>query len=561
MKPICPASFVRRRWVLVTVALILVGAVGYFLWRHPQRAGPELDLRVRVPNRSSGEIERDVTDVFERACSQVPHVARVRSLTEDGQTSLTLELEPGARVEDTVSEVAKAAQDTETALRLPAGSSTVARAGGNVAGRYAWSTPNSMVDDFVQASVVPALSRLPGVESVVLCGGTAGELHIDITDMYSLRVGRITLAELVASIRSWSPPSDDPYLRWTPTGRLSIYLAHVRLGTGPTGEGMYLEDVAKVSSEAPRPHCRAWSQSGPVEEAVVRGSPGADAVAIRIAVGERLREVYSVAAPAAFPEPVDAADEILVDLNPVENADAYGALREAVLDVLPKRGVGALVEVGDPDGAPGTVPSVARVLLEWSGDKGLVGAVVRRLKAVPFVRSAGVPNATIELIGPDRSALDLAAHDLLLRLEQRDELVARLAGNEREEPSVYVINDIEVGRYGIDRADLEFQLSLLRGRVVVSERIGDRTIPVVVHVEGTDHVYETKGGFPVPIDRLAKAALDTAPPVLVRDGRRPMVGARIQTTDLAGVARAYVPPPGIELRVIPDRAQEARHGR
>jgi hypothetical protein len=59
-------------------------------------------------------------------------------------------------------------------------------------------------------------------------------------------------------------------------------------------------------------------------------------------------------------------------------------------------------------------------------------------------------------------------------------------------------------------------------------------------------------GTLVPLDAVAASRAEFVPAAILHEDRSPMVGARVHTTDVAGLRHVFEPPPGIELRVVGD---------
>jgi hypothetical protein len=75
----------------------------------------------------------------------------------------------------------------------------------------------------------------------------------------------------------------------------------------------------------------------------------------------------------------------------------------------------------------------------------------------------------------------------------------------------------------------------------------------VLHVGGTlDQLFVKGPAGPVPLAALAVMRVESTPVILRRAGQFPVIGARVQTSDLPGLRKAYVPPPDVHLQIWRD---------
>src|ERR1700722_16572041 len=103
-------------------------------------AGPAVVISANAPGRLAADVEAMMATPLERACATIPHLALLRSASEDGRAAVVLELEgggaPGAAFH------AAGACGAEARAAPPVGATTpsVTWAPGAVVTRYSWSS-------------------------------------------------------------------------------------------------------------------------------------------------------------------------------------------------------------------------------------------------------------------------------------------------------------------------------------------------------------------------------------------------------------------------------------
>ncbi len=509
--------------------------------------GSAVDVRLATSGRSRGEMRSAVTAVLERACAKVPHVSRVRGATQDGLSRVTVQFEAGTNLEAALSGIQASMQQAAPMLPPWAGAAQVRPAPGPVVARYSWSSevlPAVKVDALVQSAIVAPLAQMSGVGRVAMCGGAPEEVRVEI-DPRALAATSSTMKDVVIAIQAWRPPSPVQ----------SAELSKLVLGT-TNGVPIRLGDVAAISDDGVWRGCLAFDEHGMVEEETVYAHLAADKDAVRKTVDDALRVGVQSLPVGVDHRVLYATREITVDLVPDLAFTALTQLRETVMRVP---GVGHFViEIGDPGDADGVAPTSARILLAPTDDT-LVPRLLHALTAVQIVRDSGEANATVELEGADRAALNAASGALFQRLAERDELVARLGVAETVGLST-VVDDEAVHSLGLARDDVDVALSVMRGTAVTSYYVADRSVPVVVGVHGASAAtgpfdgvcVRSASGSNVPLSAVVRIMSEGTAPTLLEEGQFPVIGARVHTTDLAGLRHAFEPPAGMMLLVFPD---------
>jgi len=95
-----------KRPIATTMAFLIIIVVGAMGLRFlpvdllPQIEYPQLTIRTNYPNVGPEEIEKIITDRVENAVAVVPNVEEIRSLSEEGQSRVTLEFSQGVNIDE-----------------------------------------------------------------------------------------------------------------------------------------------------------------------------------------------------------------------------------------------------------------------------------------------------------------------------------------------------------------------------------------------------------------------------------------------------------------------------
>ncbi len=509
---------------------------------HPA-VGPSVDLRVDVPDATSADganlaREEGATTALEQACSRVPHLAHLHGVSQEGTARVTVELEPGATVDEAFPAIQECIHGARATLPQDAGPVTLAKGSRRIARRMVWSSqvvPMSQTDGLRQPAWIVPLAQTTGVGSIGTCGGAVEEIVVDL-DANRLASTSLTVAEVVAALSKTHLESGDA------SGLRPLVLAMAN------GAPVRLSDVGTVRDDGRARTCRAYDERGAVAEDIVRVMDGADADAVGKAADAQLTNAVRALPPGIDVHAVTVGREITVDLEPAIAPAAYAQVHQA-LTAVPAVGRFVL-EIGSVGDAEGTPPT-AHLLLE-SSDESVATAVRGALARMPFVRAAGEPNATLELIGVDRAALKTAEEELLRKVAGHAEVVARLGTTERIVQVARVDEDL-ARKLGLPIADLRLALAVRRGKAVADVGKDGRSVPLVVRLDGPlDRIFVRGPSGLVPLSAVVAWTSRSTPAVLLQEDHFPMVGARVHASDVPGLQRLYPPPAGIQLRVVPD---------
>jgi multidrug efflux pump subunit AcrB len=305
--------FLLRNPILVAVGTLLACLLGTLaLLRVPIQLIPDLDVRVVSiitiwPGATPYDVEREILIEQEDYLRNIPGIERMISRASTSRAEIELEFSHGTdlnevliRVNNSLSQVPGYPENVDEPRIIANAYSDspfvfigITTLPGNPLGLDLYS-----LRDYLDDNVRPRLERVPGVSEAELRGGAERQIRIEV-DPARLAERRITLAELRSAIRARNRDTSGGDLD---SGK-SRYLIRTigRFRSLEDIEGMvvarrgdaliYLRDVATVALDQSELRFTARFKGDPVVMMWIRRQPGANVVAVKNAVAERLKEL------------------------------------------------------------------------------------------------------------------------------------------------------------------------------------------------------------------------------------------------------------------------------
>jgi multidrug efflux pump subunit AcrB len=306
-------QFLLRNPILVAVATLLACLFGTLaLLRVPTQLIPDLDVRVISiitvwPGATPYDVEREILIEQEDYLRNIPGIERMISRASTGQAEIELEFIHGTdlnevliRVNNSLSQVPAYPENVdEPRIVADAYSNSpfifigITTLPGNPLGLDLLT-----LRDYLDDNVRPRLERVPGVAEAELRGGAERQIRIEV-DPARLAERRITLAELRAAIRARNRDTSggdldsgkSRYLIRT-IGRFRTLADVEQMVVARRGDALVqLADVADVSLDQSELRFKSRVNGVPVLMMAIRRQPGANVVAVKNAVTERLGEL------------------------------------------------------------------------------------------------------------------------------------------------------------------------------------------------------------------------------------------------------------------------------
>ena len=239
----------------------------------PSQSLPGLTVSFSMPGNSSRVIEAEVTSRLESMLTRVKGVKNVRSTSDNGSGSITLDLDKHADVDATRFEVSTIIRQTWP--QLPEGVSypqiRTSRSDNNADRPFMTYTLNApaapiLIQRYAEEHIKPVLGQLKGVYKVELTGATPMEWQLEYDTEQLTRLG-ITLADIqtainahyekeflgLCSIEKGADGKEWIRLVRTATGRETEFVpSDIRLKTGE-GTLIGLEKLLRVTHEEAPP--------------------------------------------------------------------------------------------------------------------------------------------------------------------------------------------------------------------------------------------------------------------------------------------------------------------
>lgn len=204
------SAFAVRRPVAVSMfflAVILLGLVSYPrlpIDLLPEVSYPRLVVYTAIPQTSSIEVERLVTERVEAQVASVPGLDALSSVSRDGVSLVTLRFQWGTDMDIAMLHVRERLDQVRHALPVTAGRPQILRVDPNaepimvlsVAGADLWETK-----ELAETVFRRRLEQLSGVAQAQVSGGLAREIHVEV-DLDLLEAQGLTMQQVAQALDS-----------------------------------------------------------------------------------------------------------------------------------------------------------------------------------------------------------------------------------------------------------------------------------------------------------------------------------------------------------------------
>lgn len=301
------AFSLQRPFVVVVLALLLLGVGGYLVPRMPVDVFPELNAPTVViltesPGLAADEVEQNVTLPIETSVRGLPAVRRVRSASAIGLSLVWVEFEWGQdiyRARTLVNEKLTATRellpDDVHAEITPITSITGEIMLLSVSSPSGANTPMEL-RSYAEFDLRNQLMAVSGVAQVVALGGALAEYQVNVRQD-DLRHYELTLAEVVAAAERAHTTAGAGYLTNVnglelpvrQTGRVrSVEDIRGTVIHKVDGHAVTIEHVADVQLAATPPRGTAAEAGGSAVVLSVQKSPGTNTLALTEAIDAQL---------------------------------------------------------------------------------------------------------------------------------------------------------------------------------------------------------------------------------------------------------------------------------
>ncbi len=200
-----------KRPLLITVifvTLILFGIIGYkslSLNLLPKFTVNSITVSTTYTGASPEEVLTSVTKPLEDALSSVEGVDAISSTSQDGSSSITLELLNSTSAKDAQSDAERKIKQVLSSLPDGIDEPVVSRMSSDDMAIFKMSLSSNLSEtkfyDFVDKDVKPVLTNIQGVSDVSIIGGTERQINIDI-DNNKLKAYKLSLLDVNTAVKT-----------------------------------------------------------------------------------------------------------------------------------------------------------------------------------------------------------------------------------------------------------------------------------------------------------------------------------------------------------------------
>jgi Cu/Ag efflux pump CusA len=479
------------------------------------RDAPEVVAFVDWPGASPYDVERSVAIPLERTLAGLPHVRHVRTISQMGRATLSVELEPHTDLPDARMKVFEAVSQRSDLPPAALPELGAFGASGAVL-RYAirGGTPDQRTqwnDDVVRL----ALLKTPGIADVQECGDQRRHVAVRV-DAPRLAAAGLTISDVAYALAKAQPG----VLHSPPLDREAV--AHVTValrGDVP----VRLLDVANVEDALVPGECTAADGQGPALVGTVYPRADGDLLEVRQAAEHALAPLQ--APPGLTLVQLPRTRPVAVALDSPDPPAAIAA------PIAKHDGVAAIVAEQD---ATHTVR-----LHITPQDDGAYDRVLAGVRADSLVYSPD--DVVIQIFGPDE--------DVLVKLANQARDLPGLHTSAtigvRAQPVLEVqIDRAAAARFGVDAHDIEDAFAAATDHGL---QVGD----IELHASRDHEATIRAGTAQVPLTQVAHLVESQEPAELRREDSRRWVGVRVRE-DASAVKDALdklALPPGYEARL------------
>jgi Cation/multidrug efflux pump len=254
-----------KRPLLITVmfvTLILFGIIGYKslnLNLLPKFTTNMITVSTTYRGASPEEVLTSVTKPLEDALSSVEGIDAMNSSSQEGSSSITLELLNGVKSSDAQLDAERKVKQILSTLPDDIDEPVVSRMSADDMPIFKMSVSSNLTDtklyDFVDKEIKPFLTNIPGVADVTIIGGTQRQINVDI-DNNKLKAYKLSLLDINTAVIASGASFPGGKIE-NRTSRYSLdlnakvktieQLRNVVIRQGENGSRILLKDIASVT--------------------------------------------------------------------------------------------------------------------------------------------------------------------------------------------------------------------------------------------------------------------------------------------------------------------------
>lgn len=247
---------------MATLALVIMGLIAHArlpVDLLPAVAVPSVSVSIGYPGANPTDVEALITKPVEDAVAGLPNATHVRSLSVDGQSSVTVEFADGSNVDLAAMDVERAVNSVRGALPTESRPPVVTKFDASQAPvlliTISGDRPQDQLFELADQTIKPRLEAVDGIAQVDVFGGLAPEIDVQV-DPLRLQAHRVTLDQVARAVGQGNV--DEPSgeleqgahtsdVRVTGTARTPAELGGLVIAPGD-GQPIHVGDVAAVAA-------------------------------------------------------------------------------------------------------------------------------------------------------------------------------------------------------------------------------------------------------------------------------------------------------------------------
>ena len=246
---------------LIFVAVIVIGIFSFLklpIDQFPEMDPPYITVMTTYPGASASEMETNVTKIMENALTSVDHLKHITSQSKDNISVVTLELEWGSNMEETVNDVRSfvdmAANNLPDNCSKPVifklSTSTMPICQYSITADETYAG----LDEILNDEVVPQLNHIDGIGNISLSGAPERYVYVNIDqeklDAYGItleQVGQVVSANnLNLSSGTIKMPQEQYQMQVRSEYIESSEIENLMVAMTPQGQQVFIRDIATV---------------------------------------------------------------------------------------------------------------------------------------------------------------------------------------------------------------------------------------------------------------------------------------------------------------------------
>ena len=334
---------------LIFVAVIVIGIFSFLklpIDQFPEMDPPYITVMTTYPGASASEMETNVTKIMENALTSVDHLKHITSESKDNISVVTLELEWGSNMEETVNDVRSfvdmAANNLPDNCSKPVifkfSTSTMPICQYSITADETYAGLDKILND----EVVPQLNHIDGIGNISLSGAPERYVYVNIDqeklDAYGItleQVGQVVSANnLNLSSGTIKMPQEQYQMQVRSEYIESSEIENLMVAMTPQGQQVFIRDIATVKDTIKDLALDEKTNGREAVRLIIAKQTGANTVQVCRDVRAALAKIQKqLPTDVKIEQIYDSSENIQNSINSLEESVLY-ALLFVVLVVL-----------------------------------------------------------------------------------------------------------------------------------------------------------------------------------------------------------------------------------